>query len=160
MSQWELIKQQYPTKYPLTEAETKHLPFTSKDSFATNSQGEQLLFAKFGTEAIYSRGVGYSWRFQDDNKIIDKSHLQATFIDFGHVENLNVFKGTATFQGKEIKYDKRYNHWVYLNNHTVNFQNPSWSQMPAEEEDTEQVEELLKTTEQTIIVATQKLSLG
>ena len=110
MSQWESIKQRYPTKLPLTEAEIKHLPFTSKDSFATNSQGERLLFASFGTEAIYSRGVGRSWRFQDDNEIVDESHLQATFVDYGEVENLNVFLGTATFRNKEIKYDKKYDH--------------------------------------------------
>jgi hypothetical protein len=103
-------------KYPLTESEIKHLPFTSKDSFATNSQEEQLLFAKFGSEAIYSRGVGYSWRFQDDNDIVNETHLKATFIDYSFVENLDIHKGTATFQGKGIKYDKRYDCWVYLNN--------------------------------------------
>jgi hypothetical protein len=75
MSQWEITRQQYPTKYLLTEAKTKHLPFTSKDSFATTSQGERLLFAQFGTEPIYSRGVGHSWRFHDNNEIIDESHL-------------------------------------------------------------------------------------
>jgi hypothetical protein len=66
--------------------------------------------------------------------------------------------GTAEFWGKEIKYDKRTNHWVYLNNCPVNFNTSKWN-TPAEEEDTAHVEELLETTKQTLIAATQKLSL-
>jgi hypothetical protein len=66
--------------------------------------------------------------------------------------------GTAKFWGKEIKYEKRTNHWVYLNNCLVNFDTSEWN-TPAEEEDTACVEELLETTEQTLIAATQKLSL-
>jgi hypothetical protein len=69
-----------------------------------------------------------------------------TFVNYALVNNLDIKQGTATFQGKEVKYDKRYDHWVYLNNCSVNLHHPSWSQTPAEEEDTEQVEELLKTT--------------
>jgi hypothetical protein len=59
MNHWETIKLQYPTKYNLTEQETTHLPYTSKESFATNIRGKQILFAKFGNEANYSRGVGH-----------------------------------------------------------------------------------------------------
>jgi hypothetical protein len=67
------------------------------------------------------------------------------FVDYGLVDNLDPFTGTAEFQGKEIKYDKRTNHWVYLNNCPVNF-NTSERNTLAEEEDTACVKELLETT--------------
>jgi hypothetical protein len=53
MSNWELIRQKYPTKYDLTETERTYLPYTTRDSFATNIRGDQILFARFGNEAIY-----------------------------------------------------------------------------------------------------------
>ena len=65
MSGWDLIRQQYPTKYDLTEQEITHLPYTSKKSFATNIRGNRILFAKFRTEAIYSKGVEHMWKYED-----------------------------------------------------------------------------------------------
>jgi hypothetical protein len=61
--------------------------------------------------------------------------------------------GTAKFWGKEIKYNKRNNHWIYLNNCMVNF-NTGENNTPAEEEDTASVEELLQTTKQALIATT------
>jgi hypothetical protein len=159
MSCWELIKQQYPTKYEVTEQEATHIPYTSKESFATNIRGEQILFVKFGSEAIYSRGVGHTWKYEDGRDTIEESHFKASFVDYGLVDNLDYLTGTAEFRGKEIKYDKKSNCWVYLNNRPVNF-NTSERNTPAEEEDTVQVEELLELTERTIVAATQKLSIG
>jgi hypothetical protein len=40
MSRWELVRQQYPTKLELTEPETHHLLYTTKESFVANIQGE------------------------------------------------------------------------------------------------------------------------
>jgi hypothetical protein len=136
------------------------LAYTTKESFATNIKYEQILFARFGNEAIYSRGVGHTWKFEEDREIVGEAIFKATFVNYRLVDNLDYLTGTAKFQGKEIKYDKRNNCWVYLNNHSVNFHTPSEHNTPAEEEDTVQVEELLETTERTIVAATQKLSLG
>ena len=65
---------------------------------------------------IYSRGVGHSWKFKEDQEIVGEETFKAAFIDYKLVENLDHLIGTAEFQGKEIKYDKKGNHWVYLNN--------------------------------------------
>jgi len=54
MNRWEIIRQTYPTKLELTEPETHHLLYTTTESFAANIKGEQILFAKFRNEAIYS----------------------------------------------------------------------------------------------------------
>jgi len=141
------------------EQELTYIPYTSQEYFAINLKGERLLFTKFGNKAIYSRGVGCSWKYEDGQEPINESHLRASFVDYALVDNLDCFIGTAKFRGKEIKYDKRNHCWVYLNNHPVNFHTPSECNTPAEEEDTEQVKELLETTERTIVAATQKLSL-
>jgi hypothetical protein len=159
MSRWELVRQQYPTKLKLTEPETHHLPYTTKESFAANIRGERILFAKFGSKAIYSRGVGHTWKYEEGREVVKESHFKASFVDYGLVDNLDYHTGTAKFRGKEIKYDKRNHCWTYLNNCPVNFHTPSECNTPAEEEDTVQVEELLETTEWTIVAATQKLSL-
>ena len=145
----------YPTKFELTEPETRHLPYTSTESFATNIQGSRILFAKFGSEAIYSQGVGHTWKYEDGRETVEETHFKAFFIDLDHklVDNLDYHTGTAEFQGKEIKYDRKNHRWTYLNNRPVNF-HTSEHNTPAEEEDTVQVEELLETTEQTIIAAT------
>jgi len=90
---------------------------------------------------------------------VEESHFKASFVDYRLVKNLDYHTGTAEFQGKEIKYDKRNYCWVYLNNCLVNFHTPSECNTPAEEEDTVQVKELLETTKRTIVTATQKLSL-
>jgi hypothetical protein len=108
---------------------------------------------KFGNEAIYSKGVGHTWRYEDGRETVEESHLRASFVDYRLVNNLDYCSGTAEFRRKQIKYDKRDNCWLYLNNHPVNF-HTSKCNTPAEEEDTKQVKELLETTEQTIIVAT------
>jgi hypothetical protein len=154
MSCWEIIRQQYPSKYNLTEQELAHVPYTSQEYFAINLKGERLLFMRFGTKAIYSRGVGHLWKYEDGWETVDESHLRASFVDYTLVNNLDCFTGTAEFRGKEIKYNMRNYHWIYLNNRPVNFHTPSERHTLAEEEDTEQVEELLETTERTIIAAT------
>jgi hypothetical protein len=138
-------------KYDLTEREITHVPYMSQEFFATNIKGEQILFAKFGTEAIYSRGVGHMWKYEDGRETVDESHLRASFVDYALVDHLDCFTGTAEFRGKEIKYDMRNHRWIYLNNCPVNFHTPSECHTPAEEEDTVQVKELLETTERTIV---------
>jgi hypothetical protein len=136
MSRWETVQQTYPTKLELTEPETRHLLYTTTESFAANIQGSRILFAKFGSKAIYSRGVGHTWKYEDGREAVEESHFKASFVDYELVDNLDYHTGTAEFQGKEIKYDRKNHHWTYLNNRPVNFHTPSKRNMPAEEEDT------------------------
>jgi len=107
MSRWEIVRQMYPTKFELTEPETRHLPYISTESFATNIQGSWILFAKFGSEAIYSWGVGHTWKYEDGRETVEEAHLKASFVDYELVDKLDYHKGTAEFQRKEIKYDKK-----------------------------------------------------
>jgi hypothetical protein len=160
MNHWEIVQQMYPTKLEPTESETCHLPYITTESFAANIKGDRILFARFGNKAIYLRGVGHKWKYEDDRETVEESHFKASFVEHELVDKLNYYTGTAEFRGKEIKYDKKNHRWTYLNNRPVNFHTPSKRNTPAEEEDTIRVEELLETTERTIVAATQKLSLG
>jgi hypothetical protein len=81
MSQWKLVQQQYPTKHDLTEQETHHLLYTTKESFVANIRGDQILFARFEKEAIYSREVGHMWKFEEDREIVNEAHFKAIFVD-------------------------------------------------------------------------------
>jgi hypothetical protein len=121
MSQWELTRQRFPTKYKLNEQEVNHLPYMIKESFVTNIRGERILFAKFRSEAIYSKGVGHLWRYEDGRETVEESHFRASFVDYGLVNNLNYQTGTTEFRERKIKYDKENHCWLYLNNHLVNF---------------------------------------
>jgi len=147
MSHWEIVRQTYPPKLELTEPETHHLPYTITESFAANIQGSRILFAKFGSEAIYLQGVGHTCKYEDGREIVEESYFKASFVDYGLVDNLDYHTGTAKFRGKEIKYDRKNHRWTYLNNYPVNFNTPSEHNTLAEEEDMVQVEELLETTE-------------
>ena len=136
MSRWEIVWQTYPTKLEVTELETRHLPYTVTESFAANIQGSRILFAKFGSEAIYSWGAGHTWKYKDGRETVEESHFKASFVDYELVDNLDYHTGTAEFRGKEIKYDRKNHRWTYLNNRPVNFYTPSERNTPAEEEDT------------------------
>jgi hypothetical protein len=59
---------------------------------------------------IYSRGVGHLWKFKEDQEIVREETFKATFINYKLVKNLDHLTGTAKFQGKEIKYNKKGNH--------------------------------------------------
>jgi len=41
MNRWEIVQQQYPTKLELTEPETHHLPYTTKESLQLISEGNE-----------------------------------------------------------------------------------------------------------------------
>ena len=97
MSHWELVQQQYSIKHDLTEQETRHLPYTTKESFVANLKGERILFAKFGNKAIHLRGVEYTWKFEEDREIVNKAHFKATFVDYELVDNPDYLTETAKF---------------------------------------------------------------
>ena len=107
MSRWELVRQQYPTKLELTEPETRHLPYTTKESFAANIREDRILFVKFGSEAIYSRGVGHTWKYEDGRETVKESHFKASFVDYRLVDNLDYHTEIAKFRGKKVKYDRK-----------------------------------------------------
>ena len=148
MSSWDEHIARYPTKLILTQREKDHLSAIFDESFAANVEGQRILFARWGTDSLYSQGVGRSWRSLDDDSIFYPEIIRKGFPNEEFLERINIYKGTGTYQGKEIKWDKNHIQWSYLNNQTVHFNNSSTSSVsspesPAEDDDTAQVEEIL-----------------
>src|SRR5260221_13630628 len=163
MSSWDEHLTRYPTKLILTQAEEDHLCVLFEESFAANVDGHRVLFARWGTDSLYSQGVGRSWRSLDDDSIFYPEILRKGFPNEEHLQRIDIYRGTGTYQGKEIKWDKNRFQWSYLNNRTVHFNNSATSSVehsspdsPAED-DTARVEEILQRTETTVASAIQKL---
>src|SRR5882672_1470488 len=162
MSTWQEHLNRYPTKLRLTEEELRHTSILFEEHFATNLDGKRLLFARWGTDSLYSQGVGHRWYSLDDNSVFSKEIIQRGFPNYDQIETLDPFTGTGTYQGKAIKWDKGRYCWLYLNNRTVHFNDSATSSVsspgsPAEEEDTAKVEALLQRAETTVTTAIQKL---
>src|SRR5258707_15555075 len=163
MSSWNEHIARYPTKLILTQPERNHLSILFDNSFAANVEGQRILFARWGTDSLYSQGVGRSWRSLDDDSIFYPEIIQKGFPNEEFLERINIYKGTGIYQGKEIKWDKNRFQWSYLNNRTVHFNNSATSSAehsspdsPAED-DTARVKEILQRTETTVTSAIQKL---
>src|SRR5712691_3816253 len=163
MSSWDEHIARYPTKLILTQAEKDHLSALFNESFAANVDGRRILFARWGTDSLYSQGVGQSWRSLDDDSIFYPEIIRKGFPNEEFLERIDIYKGTGTYQRKEIKWDKNRFQWSYLNNRTVHFNNSATSSAehsspdsPAED-DTARVKEILQRTETTVTSAIQKL---
>src|SRR5712691_8762227 len=163
MSSWDEHIARYPTKLILTQQEKDHLSAIFDESFAANVEGQRIIFARWGTDSLYSQGVGRSWRSLDDDSIFYPEIIRKGFPNEEFLERINIYRGTGIYQGKEIKWDKNRFQWSYLNNRTVHFNNSATSSAehsspdsPAED-DTARVEEILQRTETTVTSAIQKL---
>src|SRR5712691_13279066 len=127
MSTWEECLSRYPTKLSLTPEERDHLSVLFEDSFAANVECQCILFARWGTDSLYSKGVGRSWRSLDDDSIFYPEIIQKGFPNEEHLQAIDIYRGTGTYQNKAIKWDKNRFQWSYLNNRTVHFNNSATS---------------------------------
>jgi len=182
MNLWEQCKSQFATKFLLTTKEQQHVPAIYYNAFATNDKGNRVLFGAFSTYATYSNGPGHSWRYLDNREQVTANVLAVLYSNKEHIEEFDVFQGTALYQDQFIKWHQSEKKWIYLNNRTVHFKSPSTSDaeehtktasegsddkseeeitqiIPGEndEEDTAQVESLLQRAETTVTLAIQKL---
>src|SRR5260221_10668830 len=114
MSSWDEHIARYPTKLILTQAEKDHLSAICDESFAANVDGRHILFARWGTDSLYSQGVGRSWRSLDDDSIFYPEIIRKGFPNEEFLERIDIYKGTGTYQRKEIKWDKNRFQWSYL----------------------------------------------
>ena len=110
MNNWERFKLKYPTRLLLTDSETDHLHFLTTDSFAANVRGEQLIFALFGNEVLFSQGAGHTWRFEDDQAAVEEHHFETGYVNYQDVTDLDHRTGRARFRNRDIKYRKEDSH--------------------------------------------------
>jgi len=169
MTSWQTILGNFPTEdqLELTEKEQMYIPVYTTNAFAMDYKDTRCLFALFQEPAIWCEGVGTPWKFTADNTDLTTRKFQFLVSHLNEVENFDFIQGTATYNGKQIKWDTLYPKWKYLNNRRVHFQSPSTSE--AEEEgsthsksstnkDTLNVSNLLQEAETRIVATLQKLT--
>jgi len=162
MSNWKSCVQRFPNKFQLSNDEQDHLYCLFSNYFATHTSGSRIIFANWNRQAVYSWGVGCSWKFLSNNVTLNEEDLQSDYTNLEHIQNFDLCKGTATFLEKNIKWDNSSDSWKYLNNQVVNFESTSKLQSSEEQskpegDDTAKVEEILERTETTVATTIQKL---
>ena len=156
MSNWEKCQERFPNRTSLTEPEKSHLSILFDNYFVATDQGQRFLFAQFTNYILWSAGPTHPWRYLDDNDEVLEEVLSAHYPDKEYIDNLHILKGTGQYQGKDVKYSKEQQCWVYLNNRTVHIHGTSTSESPGDD-DTARIEELLERTETIVTAAIQKL---
>ena len=173
MSHWELTYKQYPTKLLPTKEDTQNIPVVFPDWFVTHNQGDRVRFAQFGNEAVWNVNPDHPWIYLQTNLEVPWETLEAALPYSDQLTDLNVYTGFTEYNGKNIAWHQPTQTWKYRNNRTVHFnQTPtkgtnstlnsdkedSESEDSDPDEDTAQVEELLKQAKTTITSAIQTLS--
>ena len=156
MRTWEETLEHYPNQLELTLEERARIPAQAKAYFCTVDQGQRVLLAHWSNQVIWTYNRA-SWLFLDDSSKVSNDLFEVPYPYKELLDNLDPIKGTATFQGKKIRWDQQWTRWIYLNNRTVHFNDSTVSRTP-EEDNTLRVEELLQQTRETIVAATERLT--
>ena len=144
MSSWENVLNNFPPEHrlELTEEEQAYIPVYATDAFAADYKETRCLFARFLTPGIWCEGVETPWKFTTNNEALVIHKFRFLILHLDEVNNFDFIQRTATFHGKQIKWDTLYSEWKYLNNRKVHFQSPSTSE--AEETQPQIPEEIKK----------------
>jgi len=129
MSSWNIILDNFPLKecLDLTQPEQDYIPVYATESFAAYYKDSHCLFARFLTPGIWCEGVGTPWKFTANNETLETRKFRFLVLHLDKVNNFDFIQRSATFHGKQIKWDTTDSKWKYLNNRTVHFQSPSTS---------------------------------
>ena len=129
MSSWDIILDNFPPEQwlDLTEPEQDYIPVYATDTFTADYKETHCLFASFLTPGIWCEGVGTPWKFTSNNEELVTRKFRFLVLHLDEVDNFDFIQRTATFHGKQIKWDTTDSKWKYLNNRTVHFQSPSTS---------------------------------
>jgi len=129
MSSWETILDNFPPeeRLDLTTPEQDYIPVYATDAFTAYYKEIRCLFAHFLTPGIWCEGVGTPWKFTANNKILGTRKFRFLVLHLDEVNDFDFIQRSATFHGKQIKWDTTDSKWKYLNNRTVHFQSPSTS---------------------------------
>jgi len=105
-----------------------YIPVYATNAFAADYNDTRCLFARFQEPAIWCKGIGTTWKFASDNTELVTRKFRFLVSHLDKVENFDFVQRTATYNGKQIKWDTLYPKWKYLNNRKVHFQSPSTSE--------------------------------
>jgi hypothetical protein len=164
MSNWERLKKGYATQFTPTIDEKNRIPICFFKPFAANKLGTRTLFALF-RDQIISKQYN-SWQYTSTGDKVTKDEIVNWFPNHEQVKDLNFFTGTAKYKDKSIYLSLPTHTWKYLNNRTVHFngsqaseeEDPETSEESNSKSDTTKVNELLRSVEEAITSATDKLA--
>jgi len=179
MSHWELTYNQYPTKLAPTTEDTRNIPVVFPNWFITHDKRDRVRFAQFGNEAVWNINPDGPWIYLQTNLAVPQGTLEAALPYYDQLTELDIYNGVALYNRKVVAWHQPTQTWKYCNNRTVHFnQTPTKgtnSTLNSEEEaseasssegsekldpdeDTAQVEDLLRQAETTVTSAIQKFS--
>jgi hypothetical protein len=165
MSNWERLKKGYTTQFPPTDDERKRIPICFLEPFAANKLGTRTLFALFNNQVVSKQHN--SWTYASIGDKITKDDIVGWFPQNQQIKNLDFFAGTAKFNDKSIYLSLSTHMWKYLNHQMVHFNSSQTSEeensdasesRSNSEDDTAKVNELLRSVEEAITSATDKLT--
>src|ERR1700741_117124 len=123
MNDWNDLKADYPTRLEPTDDDLNHICATFDEWFVTLYQTERIIFAFWNEQIFFSYGFGRSWRYYSDNEVINPRKFLDPFTYLDRLTELNPHKGTALFNGKAVKWNRKGKYWAYNNNYVVDFHN-------------------------------------
>src|ERR1700742_2134915 len=163
MNDWNDLKADYPTRLEPTDDDLNHVCATFDEWFVTLYQTERIIFAFWNEQIFFSYGFGRSWRYYSDNEVINPREFLDPFTYLDRLTELNPHKGTALFDGKAVKWNRKGKYWAYNNNYVVDFHKDTHSSadysptQPDDDDDTARVADLLQKTEETLTAVAEKL---
>jgi len=163
---WEKVLLKYPMKLQASEEDAEYLPIVFTKWFVAYDQGERVVFARLHNDCMWSVPPNKVWTDYDSNKEISPKTLTDLIPYFHQVTDFNLYTGKAKFNNKDVIWTPIHQ-WKYRNNRTVHFNKTPTegtnSKLSSDkklnpDEDTAQVEDLLRQAETTVTLTIQKLS--
>jgi len=166
---WEKVLTKYPTKLQATEEDAENLPIIFHKWFVAYNQGEKVIFARLHDKCVWNVLPSKSWTDYQTNKEIPLETLTDLILYFYQVTDFDLYMGKVKFNNKGVIWTPIHQ-WKYCNNRTVHFNetptkgtnsklsSDKSSNKSDPDEDTAQVEDLLRQAETTVTSAIQKLS--
>jgi len=166
---WEKVLLKYPTKLQASEEDAEYLPIIFSKWFVAYNQGERVIFVRLHDDCVWSVPPSKTWTNYDTSKDIPLETLTDLVPYFHQVTDFNLYMGRAKYNNKDVIWTPIHQ-WKYRNNRTVHFNktltkgtnselsSDKDSEKSNPDEDTAQVEDLLRQAETTVTSAIQKLS--
>jgi len=166
---WEKVLLKYPTKLQASEEDAESLPIVFSKWFVAYNQGERVIFVRLYHNCVWSIPPSKTWTDYDTSDNVPLETLLDLVPYLDQVTNFNLYTGKVKYNNKDVIWTPIHQ-WKYHNNRTVHFNETPTKGTNSElssdkdseksnpDEDTAQVEDLLRQAETTVTSAIQKLS--
>jgi hypothetical protein len=102
--------------------------------FVAHSTGTRTIFTSYGGHTVWTQGKLNPWRFLQNNEEVKEEKLASILPHVEELMYIDIYKGTAQYNGKDICWDLSHEEWRYYNHWKVHFGSPSTSQESSEKD--------------------------